>query len=133
MLRAADVEMDWRVQASGSVPALRGAGALELVRWLQEALSNALRHGQPTRLIVATQWADGAGAEVDEAQAHSLVLWFIDDGRGLPELLRPGQGLRSLEARAKRLGAAMSLTSPAPGGWLEAGHGTALGLRLALR
>lgn len=133
MLRAADVEMDWRVQASAAVPCLRGAGALELVRWLQEALSNALRHGQPTRLIVATQWADGDGAEVDERQASSLVLWFIDDGHGLPEQLRAGQGLRNLEARAKRLGAAMSLLSPVPVGWLETGKGTALGLRLALR
>lgn len=131
LMRAADVAMDWRVRASGELPCLRGGGGLELVRWLQEAMSNALRHGQPRRLIVATQWCDAAGHEVSEAgDAASLMLWFVDDGSGLPQPLRQGQGLRNLQTRAQRLGATLTLHSPAPAGWLDGGRGTALCLRL---
>ncbi len=133
LLRAADVGMDWRVRASGALACLRGGGGLELVRWLQEALSNALRHGQPSRLIIATQWNDASGNELLEPEGATwLVLYFIDNGRGLPQPLRSGQGLRSLQTRAQRLGATLNLHSPAPEGWLESGRGTALVLRLPL-
>lgn len=134
MLAAADVAMDWRVRASGELACLRAAGGLELVRWLQEAMSNALRHGRPSRLIVATQWNDAAGNEIADGQeAATLLLWFVDDGGGLPQPLRSGQGLRNLQTRALRLGATMTLHSPAPTGWLDGGHGTALCLRLPAR
>ncbi len=132
-LRAADVTLEWRVNASAELPCLRAGGGLELIRWLQEAMSNALRHGRPTRLIVATQWNDAAGNEIGRQDgAASLLLWFIDDGAGLPQPLRSGQGLRNLQTRAQRLGATLTLHSPAPGGWLESGRGTALALRLPL-
>jgi len=134
LLRGADVAMDWRVRVSRPLACLRASGSLELVRWLQEALSNALRHGRPTQLIVATQCCDADGNEVadGEPSAAWLVIWFIDNGSGLPEPLQRGQGLRNLQARAQRLGGSLSLHSPVPPGWLEGGHGTALCLRLPI-
>ena len=103
------------------LPQLQGAGALELVRWLQEALANVLRHAEAGQLTVAT-----------EADAETLTVWFVDDGRGMPALPVEGQGLRSLRARAERLQAGLTWHSPAPRRFVpDPRAGTALALRFS--
>ncbi len=119
LLEAAGVQMHWQVHHSEALACLRGGGALELVRWLQEALSNTLRHARARTLTVAT-----------EATAGGITLWFVDDGCGLPSQAGDGQGRRNLRARAARLGAALHWHSPAPRAFVPEGVGTALELQL---
>jgi signal transduction histidine kinase len=119
LLQAAGVQMVWRVQHADALPCLQGAGGLELVRWLQEALSNLLRHAQARTLTVATEPDEGG-----------ITLWFVDDGRGLAPEAAEGQGRRNLRARAARLGAELVWHSPAPRRFVAEGVGTALALRL---
>jgi len=121
MLHAAGLHFDWRVQATPPLPTLQGAGALEMVRALQEALANTIRHAQASRFVVATELAD-----------HEVVLWLVDNGIGLPNQARPGIGRKGLATRAERLGAAIAWHSPAPRRWLEVGVGTAIEIRLPL-
>ena len=122
LLQAAGVRMNWRLQHDAVLPQLQGAGALELVRWLQEALANVLRHAETGQLTVAT-----------EADAETLTVWFVDDGRGMPALPVEGQGLRSLRARAERLQAGLTWHSPAPRRFVpDPRAGTALALRFSL-
>jgi signal transduction histidine kinase len=121
LLQHAGLEMDWRVIQAPELPCLRGNGALELVRWLQEALSNTLRHAEAKRLIVAT-----------EVDATHLTLWWVDDGVGLSPTAHTGCGRAGLAARAKRLGGSLQVISPAPRMQLHEGVGTALALRLPL-
>lgn len=121
LLQHAGLEMDWRVIHAPELPCLRGNGALELVRWLQEALSNTLRHAEAKRLIV--------GTEVD---GKHITLWWVDDGVGLSPSAHTGSGRASLAARAKRMGGSLQVISPAPRMQLQEGVGTALALRLPL-
>lgn len=121
MLRSAGLEMDWRVMDAPVLPCLRGSGALELVRFLQEALANTVRHARARRITVGTQ----------RTPTH-LVLWWVDDGQGLNPLAPDGMGRRNMAARAQRLGGRLDIVSPAPRDWLDVGTGTALALYLPL-
>lgn len=121
MLRSAGLEMDWRVMDAPTLPCLRGSGALELVRFLQEALANTVRHAQARRITVGTS----------RTPSH-VILWWIDDGQGIDPAAPEGTGRRSLAARAQRLGGRLDVFSPAPRDWLDVGTGTALALSLPL-
>lgn len=118
LVAAAGVQMVWQVHHDPALSCLRGGGGLELVRWLQEALSNTLRHAHARTLWVAT-----------EATPDGVSLWFVDDGCGVGSA-SVGQGRRNLRDRATRLGAEFSVHSPAPRRWVGEGMGTALELRL---
>lgn len=122
LARAAQLEFVWRVAPLPPLPCLQGAGALELVRGLQELLSNCIRHAQARHLTVAT-----------ELHEHEAWLWLVDDGVGLAPEARPGQGRRGLLQRAQRLGGSMEWLSPAPATWGTDGPGTAVVWRLPLR
>ena len=73
----------------------------EIVRIIQEALTNARRHAQPRRVRVRL-WRDGDLARVEVA----------DDGRGF-ETGRPGIGIgqQSMSYRARELGGELTVES----------------------
>jgi signal transduction histidine kinase len=80
----------------------------EVLRVAQEALQNAVRHSGASRVAVRLGRADGGGVALEVA----------DDGAGFdpadPELRARRLGLTSMEERAARLGAALTIRS-APG------------------
>lgn len=76
-------------------------------RVVSEALANVVRHAAATtcRLTVKTQ---------DDV----LVLEICDDGVGLPSLLRPGVGLRSMRERAAEVDGLCTVAAAPAGGTL---------------
>ena len=100
----------------GYVPALVVEGPIEhavpddvrshLLAVLQEALSNAARHAQATRVDVRIAVSDGW-----------LVTSVRDDGVGLPAERRES-GLANLRQRALECGGALAVTAPEGGGTL---------------
>lgn len=78
---------------------------MALFRVLQEALSNAVRHGQPNAIDVKLLFDDG--------RVHLAVK---DDGRGFdPSQMRPGHyGLLNMRERAGKIGGELVIDS-APG------------------
>ena len=78
--------------------------AEEVMAVLAEALSNAARHAQATRVEVALQ-----------ATAKEVVLTVSDDGVGLPPAGRRS-GLANLAERAERLGGSFEASAVAEGG-----------------
>jgi signal transduction histidine kinase len=94
----------------GFTPAHRFLGAIDaavgdlagknLIAALREALSNAFRHAQATRIEVVVD----AGAELPDGTA-AVRLSVADDGVGIPEGGRRS-GLRNLARRAESLGGA---------------------------
>lgn len=88
--------------------------AIHVLRVLQEALANAVRHGEPTAIRVAVQ-----------VQAQTLVLVVDDDGPGFdPRAVSSGRlGLVAMEQRARLLGGTLSVTSS---------HGTRVTLQVPL-
>lgn len=80
------------LQTRGPAPPLPAAAEVVLYRALQEALTNAARHGQARRVEATVQYA-GEGVE----------LRVTDDGKGA-EAFRPGVGLLGIAERAESLG-----------------------------
>jgi signal transduction histidine kinase len=104
-LQAAGVQLDWQVEGEvAPQPWMDAPRALHLLRVVQEALANAVRHAGATRVLLKVQ-AQGAGVAVA----------VIDDGRGIDAAAGPaGHGLASMRRRAALLGATLSV-GPAPG------------------
>ncbi|HTL68419.1 MAG TPA: CHASE4 domain-containing protein [Lacunisphaera sp.] len=77
--------------------------ALQIVR---ESISNAVRHGDATRITLRLH-----------EEAGSVVLALEDDGRGFdPDAVTAGSGLINVSARAREMGASLRLESqPAQG------------------
>ena len=103
----------WRV-GDAPTPARFGQDQfLNLLRIVQEAITNAIRHAAPTVIEVATSVDDG-----------NLVIAVRDDGCGFPDSLQRGRGLTNMEHRARELGGQLRFASN--------GDGTSVELRLPL-
>jgi signal transduction histidine kinase len=95
-----------RATSVGSTPPLAVELQIELLRILQEAFSNAARHGQATHINVALF-----------GSPHELTMRIHDDGRGFDPAQGSdggGVGLRSFRERLERLGGSCLIRS-APG------------------
>lgn len=78
---------------------------LALYRTVQEALTNAVRHGKASRVRV-NFWVEG----------EELRLTIADNGRGAFEVVK-GIGLTGMEERIGALGGVVSVGRPADGGF----------------
>lgn len=107
-LEAAGVKLEWRVTDLPPLPWLDALTGLQVLRILQEALTNVLKHARARRIVVATEAAeaevrvrvedDGVGFDVAEARERGT-----------------GRGLLNLHRRAERLGGRLEIESGAGG------------------
>jgi len=82
--------------------------ASQIYRIAQEALTNAVKHGDPDAVAVSL-----------ESDDQGLLLRVADDGVGVPESeekLASGSGLRIMKYRAASLGATLTIRPEAPHG-----------------
>jgi signal transduction histidine kinase len=87
------------------LPVLPSAVETAAYRIAVEALTNAARHAAATRATVGLSASDWA-----------LTLMVVDDGRGIPDGVRSGTGLRSMRERADELGGRCDISAEAAGG-----------------
>ncbi|MCH9765675.1 MAG: hypothetical protein K0U34_06755, partial [Alphaproteobacteria bacterium] len=67
---------------------------------VREAVSNALRHGQPKTVAI----------ELRQIETDALALQVSDDGSGSAgAVLKPGFGMRGMEERIARLGGILTI------------------------
>ncbi len=107
LLEAAGVELRWQLDTRLSLPGFGPEAVLQVYRIVQEAVSNALRHGRPrTIAIVLAEEGDG------------VVLRIEDNGSGIQASTDPGQGLglRAMAERASRVGATCQIQAREAGG-----------------
>ena len=112
-LNAIGVALQWDVEPLPELDYLSPETGLAIVRIVQEAVNNALRHGG-ARTITVHARAAGAGIE----------LWIADDGSGFDtaRTFEPGaahRGLGAMRARAARLGGSIHFSSSAEGTRVE--------------
>jgi signal transduction histidine kinase len=88
------------------LPRLPAAVEVAAYRIAMEALTNAVRHADPTRCHIRVH-LDG-----------SLRLSVSDDGRGLPVTIVPGHGLTSMRQRAAEVGGSCRVEPMPRGGTL---------------
>jgi signal transduction histidine kinase len=115
-LAALGIELQWRVQPLPALTGLDPQSALAVLRIVQEALNNAIRHARPTTITVTIAPSEN-GARIDIA----------DDGIGFDMRAHsPGRhGLSGMRKRAARLGARLEWNR-------RDGGGTRVTLRLPL-
>ncbi|WP_290674478.1 ATP-binding protein [Aquabacterium sp.] len=108
-LAAAGVQLDWQV--GGEIPPqpwLDASRALHLLRLIQEALTNAVRHGQASRILL----------RIESTPEQAVRISVVDNGVGLPlsRTEQPGHGLSNMHKRAQALGATLEILNEAQGG-----------------
>lgn len=87
-----EIALDWRQADDLPDAMLDAAQAMHLARICREAVTNAWRHAQPTRLRVVI-------GRVDD----QLIVEVTDDGRFDPARIGDGRGTRSMRTRADAL------------------------------
>lgn len=102
---AADIDSRWAVEGVDDLN-LGAMRVLELLRFLQEALTNVLKHSSASQVHVCVK-----------REGECLSVDVRDDGRGFDPtgVARRGAGLPSLHARAGRLGGSLRIAA-SPGG-----------------
>ncbi|MCI1190853.1 hypothetical protein MOJ79_03245 [Calidifontimicrobium sp. SYSU G02091] len=117
------LRLDWHVDDDlGELPTLSADASLDLLRIVQEALTNALKHSGARRVAMSLRRTPAA-----------LVVEVRDDGSGFtPMLAGQGRGLGHMQQRAVRLGAALTVTSDAGGTAVRLALPTAPGTDVAL-
>lgn len=109
LLEAADIDVRWQLDGLDGV-ALDSARSLDLLRLLQEALTNVFKHSRARRVDVRV-------ARVGE----HMEVQVRDDGRGLGDgdasarFDGGGAGFGSMRLRAQRLGGVLQVASAADG------------------
>jgi len=108
LLRRNGIDLRWRVDDLPGLDAFPPEAALHVLRIIQEAVTNTLRH------------ADASSVEV---KVHSLGdepmqlgVFIHDDGHGLPSPMPlGGRGIKNMKSRAEELGAVLRIYGASSG------------------
>lgn len=96
-IKSAGVALLWEVQEVPGLPWLDPTSALHILRIVQEAVANVLRHTRATQIRVSTASSDG-GVQVridDNGQGFDVALALAQaTGRGLRNQMRRAEALR---------------------------------------
>ncbi|NLP83246.1 sensor histidine kinase [Microbacterium sp. CFH 90308] len=84
---------------------IRDEHAVIVIRCVQEAITNSMRHSDATRLDV-----------VVDAEARGIRVSIVDDGSGSADVVR-GNGLNGMAERFEGVGGTLEVGSPAGGGF----------------
>lgn len=104
-LRAAGIALHWEVDDAASLPS--GRPALQVLRIVQEAITNVLKHAGASELRFSCR-----------REGDALVLRIADNGRGLREaapVASGHRGLGNMQLRAQQLHGSLRLASGAAG------------------
>jgi signal transduction histidine kinase len=104
-LRKQGIDLDWRVSEVPGLSCLTPQNVLHILRILQEAFSNIVKHAHATNIYVETG-LDAAGEHV--------YIQVRDNGTGFSSE-RTGRGLSSMRHRAKIIGGHLDIQPSAAG------------------
>lgn len=88
----------WAINLDSS-PMVSERTALQILRIVQEAITNALKHANPNSIWIT----------ISCLKNETLTISICDDGIGLPEPLKKNRGLINMEKRAKDIGATLDV------------------------
>jgi len=102
-LEAIGLRLHWQMDALPDTLALPPAMALQVLRIVQEAIHNAVRHAHASAIYVET---------APSRRRDHVVLVVRDDGQGYDaSAIRPGRGLSGMQRRAEETGLRLRMCS----------------------
>jgi len=108
LLRRNGIVLSWSLEDIPGLEAFRSEAVLHVLRIVQEAVTNTLRHADADRVEVKI-----TGSSDEPRQLHISVR---DDGRGLPwQTPSGGRGIKNMKFRAEELGAVLQIKGAGSG------------------
>ena len=101
------IDLQWHVVDLPPLPMLTPHSVLSILRIVQEAFANCLKHSGATRISVTT------GLKGDPGMDETAHIVIVDNGRGLQPKRAAGRGLDNMRRRAAALGGQLHITSQA--------------------
>ena len=103
LVEACQVELEWGVDELPPVEEFGPERALNLLRILQEAVTNALKHSEASCIqLLAT-------VETIEGNQSHIIISVKDNGKGFIAQNIPGNGLSNMQHRARKIKAGFSI------------------------
>jgi signal transduction histidine kinase len=109
-LQAMGIELQWTVAEVPALSYMSPRNLLHVLRILQEAFTNVLKHSQATKVIVETGLA---------GNPRRVFIRVSDNGRGAAAPESGGRGLGNMARRAGSLGGELRVASSAQGTTVE--------------
>ncbi len=103
------IEFIWNMSLE-AMSSLSPRTILQILRIVQEAMHNAIRHAEPQSIQIAAQY---------QKDTNSLLVSVRDDGKGMPEQPQNGRGLKNMLHRAREIGATCKTSHCHPGTLVE--------------
>lgn len=103
-LKNSQIKLLWKV---GDLPAIKNFGpreALHILRILQEAITNIIKHAQSEHIHLSTQLQSEKGEQ-------SVIITLSDNGIGIPHNHLNGNGLKNMHRRAADAGIQLKISS----------------------
>lgn len=102
-LNACNVELEWHVDELPPVDDFGPERALNLLRILQEAFTNALKHSDANRILMS------AKVETFDKDLCLIKIKITDNGQGFKPDKKNGNGLKNMQFRAKKIKADLTI------------------------
>lgn len=102
------LHFDWQVDDIAEVPDLAPHKVLQVMRIIEEAVTNIVRHANAKKITVMAR--DG----INKGDAGVFVE-IKDDGKGIDDNIRKGRGLDNMNRRAEAIGGKLLITAANPG------------------
>jgi len=104
VLEESGIEVRWEVRDIPAIPNPGPGRILQIMRILQEAITNVIKHADANVLVVETGQRDDA-----------VFIEIRDDGKGLQDSRPGGRGLRNMYYRASQAGIDLDIEDTSPG------------------
>ena len=112
-LRRNELRFRWNVTDLPPTPNLGPVHYLHILRVLQEAISNAIRHAAPNVITLTTEMRS------NESGREGIAIRVADDGAGENETSEPGYGTENMRHRAAQLDGRLEVTRGSEGTTVE--------------
>ncbi|MFK7885546.1 MAG: sensor histidine kinase [Gammaproteobacteria bacterium] len=104
-LNAHDIKLSWQVEPIGEIAEFGSAKALHVLRILQEAVTNVIKHAAASEVTLSAKDRARAGG------GRQVTIEVRDNGTGLKAPRDGGRGLSNMKSRALNIGAMLNVTS----------------------
>ncbi len=94
------IRVEWHTAHLPDLPPVAPTVVLNVMRIVQEAITNALKHAQSPSLLIGAEW-----------QADRLRISVRDQGVGIVDDTGVGRGMASMRERARLIGAVLEIQS----------------------